>query len=224
MPSRSTRRLILPFAALLASAAATSGQAAPSQTAPTQAAPPQAATTQAASPHGIDVCTVTGTSGQYSVRVRNTTDKTLSHADVVGVHLNAAGQGGNTVTVNLQDVPPGKYKTAVLARHGESAALVSIATYQTVNGVDTPQQELYAGKVAHVAPGSALQYTLAPLALRGWTVAYGTAQSPKLEPGSAVLLIYPARTGKKRDVTRPDAGRAPADVVPLLSCATPRKH
>lgn len=209
MPSRSTRCLILPFAALLASAAAAPGQAAP---------------VQAASIHGIDVCTVTGTSGQYSVRVRNTSDKTLSHADVVGVHLNAAGQGGNTVTVNLQDLPPGKYKTAVLARHGESAALVSIATYQTVNGVDTPQQELYAGKVAHVAPGSALQYTLAPLALRGWTVAYGTAQSPKLEPGSAVLLIYPARTGKKRDVTRPDAGRAPADVVPLHSCATPGKH
>ncbi|MEN5160948.1 hypothetical protein [Achromobacter spanius] len=198
MLSRSIRCLTLPFSALLACAGAPSAQA--------------------ASPHGIAVCTVTGTSGQYSVRVRNTSDRTLSHADVVGVHLDAAGQGGAQVTVNLQDVPPGKYKTAVLARPGESAALVSIATYQTVDGVDTPQQELYAGKVAHVAHGSALQYTLAPLALRGWTVAYGTAQSPKLESGSAVLLIYPARSGKKRDITRPDAGRAPADVVPLAPC------
>lgn len=202
MLSRSTRCLTLPFSALLACAGAASAQA--------------------ASPHGVAVCTVTGTSGQYSVRVRNTSDKTLSHADVVGVHLDAAGQGGAQVTVNLQDVPPGKYKTAVLARPGESAALVSIATYQTIDGIDTPQQELYAGKVAHVAHGSALQYTLAPLALRGWTVAYGTAQSPKLEPGSAVLLIYPARTGKKRDVTRPDAGRAPADVVPLAPCPAVR--
>lgn len=202
MLSRSTRCLTLPFSALLACACAASAQA--------------------ASAHGVAVCTVTGTSGQYSVRVRNTGDGTLSHADVVGVHLDAAGQGGAQVTVNLQDVPPGKYKTAVLARPGESAALVSIATYQTIDGVDTPQQELYAGKVAHVAHGSALQYTLAPLALRGWTVAYGTAQSPKLEPGSAVLLIYPARTGKKRDVTRPDAGRAPADVVPLAPCPAVR--
>jgi hypothetical protein len=194
----------LPFLALLACAAA--------------------APAQAASAHGIEVCTMTGTSGQYSVRVRNTSDRTLSHVDVVGTRLNAAGQAGNQVTVNLQDLPPGKYKTAVLARHGESAALVSIATYQTINGVDTPQQELYAGKVAHVAPGSALQYTLAPLALRGWTVAYGTAQTPRLEPGSAVLLIYPARTGKKRDVTRPDAGRAPADVVPLAPCPAAHRH
>lgn len=202
MLSRSTRCLTLPFSALLACAGAASAQA--------------------ASAHGVAVCTVTGTSGQYSVRVRNTSDRTLSHADVVGVHLDAAGQGGAQVTVHLQDVPPGKYKTAVLARPGESAALVSIATYQTIDGVDTPQQELYAGKVAHVAHGSALQYTLAPLALRGWTVAYGTAQSAKLEPGSAVLLIYPARTGKKRDVTRPDAGRAPADVVPLAPCPAVR--
>nr|WP_301341991.1 hypothetical protein [Achromobacter mucicolens] len=200
--SRSTRCLTLPFSALLACAGPASAQA--------------------ASPHGVAVCTVTGTSGQYSVRVRNTSDRTLSHADVVGVHLDAAGQAGAQVTANLQDVPPGKYKTAVLARPGESAALVSIATYQTIDGVDTPQQELYAGKVAHVAHGSALQYTLAPLALRGWTVAYGTAQSPKLEPGSAVLLIYPARTGKKRDITRPDAGRAPADVVPLAPCPAVR--
>ncbi len=204
MPSRSTRCLTLPFLALLACVGG--------------------APAQAASPHDIEVCTVTGTSGQYSVRVRNTSDKPLSHADVVGAHLNAAGQAGDQVTVNLRDVPPGKSKTAVLARHGESAALVSIATYQTINGVDTPQQELYAGKVAHVAPGSALQYTLAPLALRGWTVAYGTAQTPKLEAGSAVLLIYPARAGKKRDVTRPDAGRAPADVVPLAPCPEPRRH
>ncbi|WP_313621285.1 hypothetical protein [Achromobacter sp.] len=205
MPSRSTRFLSVLLLALLSCAAAAQAQASPA-------------------PHGVEVCTVTGTSGQYSVRVRNTGATTLSHADVVGVHLNASGQGSGNITVSLKDVPAGKYKTAVLARHGESAALVSIATYQTIKGVDTPQQELYAGKVAHVAHGSALQYTLAPLALRGWTVAYGTAQSPKLEAGSAVLLIYPARTGKKRDVTRPDAGRTPSDVVPLKPCAGSGKH
>jgi len=37
-----------------------------------------------------------------------------------------------------------------------------------------------------------------------------------------VLLISPARTGKKRDITRPDAGRAPADVVPLVPCPAVR--
>ncbi len=205
MPSRSSRFPTVPLAALLACAAIAQAQASPA-------------------PHGVEVCTVTGTSGQYSVRVRNTGAATLSHAEVLGVQLNASGQGSGNINVSLKDIPPGKYKTAVLARHGESAALVSIATYQAVDGVDTPQHELYAGKVAHVAHGSALQYTLAPLALRGWTVAYGNAQSPKLEAGSAVLLVYPARTGKKRDVTRPDAGRTPADVVPLVPCAAARTH
>ena len=37
------------------------------------------------------------------------------------------------------------------------------------------REELYAGKVAHVSPGSALQYTLAPLATRGCR----TAQPPR---------------------------------------------
>ena len=199
MPSRFPRALFLPLAALLAGAAMANAQA-------------------SSAAYGVDVCTVTGTSGQYSVRVRNTGAAPISQADIVGVQLDAAGQSSGNISVSLTDVPPGKYKTAVLARHGESAALVSIATYQTVNGVETPQQELYAGKVAHVSPGSALQYTLAPLALRGWTVAYGTAQSPRLQQGSAVLLIYPARTAKKRDATRPEAGRSPADVVPLNPC------
>lgn len=199
MPSRSPRGLFLPLAALLASAAMANAQASPAAA-------------------GVDVCTVTGTSGQYSVRVRNTGAAPLSHADVVGVHLNASGQGTGNISVKLTDIPAGKYKTAVLARHGESAALVSISTYQTVNGAETPQQDLFAGKVAHVSPGSALQYTLAPLATRGWTVAYGSAQGPKLVAGSAVLLIYPAPVGKKRDATRPEAGRAPLDVVPLKPC------
>ena len=65
----------------------------------------------------------------------------------------------DNITVSLGAIPPGRYETAILARHGESAALVSIATYQSVNGVETRQQELFAGKVAHVSPGSALQYT-----------------------------------------------------------------
>lgn len=199
MPSRSPRALSLPLAALLASAAMAHAQASPAAGA-------------------VDVCTVAGTSGQYSVRVRNTGAAPLSHADVVGVRLNAGGQASGNVSVSLTDIPPGKYKTAVLARHGESAALVSIATYQNVKGEDTAQHELFAGKVAHVSPGSALQYTLAPLAVRGWTVAYGSAQSPRLEAGSAVLLVYPARRGKIRDSSRPEAGRAPADVVPLKPC------
>lgn len=203
MSSRSPRALFLPIAALLAGA--TMGAA--------QASAPAAA-------HGVDVCTLEGTSGQYSVRVRNTGTAPLTRADVVGVTLNASGQGSGNINVSLADVPPGKFKTAVLARHGESAALVSVATYQTVNGVEVPQQELYAGKVAHVSPGSARQYTLAPLAVRGWTVAYGTQQGPSLEAGSAVLLIYPARAAKNRDASRPEAGRAPADVVPLKPCQT----
>ncbi|MFD4837493.1 hypothetical protein ACFWP0_08275 [Achromobacter sp. NPDC058515] len=202
MPSRSPRALFLPLAALLASASMANAQASPS-------------------PHGVQACTVTGTSGQYSVRVRNTGAAPLSHADVIGVHLDASGQARGNISVSLTDIPPGKYKTAILARGGESASLVSIATYQIVDGVDTPQQELYAGKVAHVSPGSALQYTLAPLAVRGWTVAYGSEQGPKLEAGSAVLLIYPARAGKKRDAIHPEAGRAPADVVPLAPCQAP---
>ncbi|MGB3436347.1 hypothetical protein [Achromobacter sp.] len=189
------------LAALLATAATTA-----------QAHPARAA-------YGVEVCTVTGTSGEYSVRVRNTGTAPLARAEVNGVSLDASGNAAGPLTVNLTDIPPGKYKTAVLGRPGNGAALVSIATYVSANGAETHQQDLFAGKVAHVSPGSALQYTLAPLAVRGWTVAYGTKQDPKLEAGSAVLLIYPVTLGKKRDATRPDAGRAPADVVPLAPCA-----
>lgn len=170
--------------------------------------------------YGIEVCTVTGTSGEYSVRVRNTGTAPLARAEVNGVRLDASGHAADPLTVNLTDIPAGKYKTAVLGRPGNGASLVSIATYVTANGMETHQQDLFAGKVAHVSPGSALQYTLAPLAVRGWTVAYGTKQDPKLEAGSAVLLIYPVTLGKKRDATRPDAGRTPADVVPLAPCGT----
>jgi hypothetical protein len=175
----------------------------------------------AAPPYGVEVCTLTGTSGQYSVRVRNTGSAPLARADVTGVKLDAGGQAQGNISVSLTDIPPGRYETAILARHGESAALVSIATYQSVNGVETRQQELFAGKVAHVSPGSALQYTLAPLAVRGWTVAYGGPNSPRLDAGSAVLLAYPARSGKKLD-TRPEAGRTPTEVVPLAPCPAPR--
>lgn len=172
--------------------------------------------------YGVEVCTVTGTSGEYSVRVRNTGTAPLARAEINGVSLDSSGNAAGPLVVNLTDIPPGKYKTAVLGRPGNGAALVSIATYVTANGAETHQQDLFAGKVAHVSPGSALQYTLAPLAVRGWTVAYGTKQDPKLEAGSAVLLIYPVTLGKKRDPTRPDAGRAPADVVPLTPCGAAR--
>ena len=198
MPSRLFRVAILP-AALLATLPAHATKA----------------------PYGVEVCTLTGTSGQYSVRVRNTGSAPLARADVTGVRLDAGGQARDNITVSLGAIPPGRYETAILARHGESAALVSIATYQSVNGVETRQQELFAGKVAHVSPGSALQYTLAPLAVRGWTVAYGGPNTPRLEPGSAVLLAYAARGGKKVD-PRPEAGRTPADVVPLAPCPAPR--
>ena len=52
-------------------------------------------------------------------------------------------------------------------------------------------------------------------------MAYGGPNTPRLEPGSAVLLAYAARGGKKVD-TRPEAGRTPADVVPLAPCPAPR--
>lgn len=202
MPSRLIRAASLPAAILI-----------------TAFAPAHAST--GATPYGVEVCTLTGTSGQYSVRVRNTGSAPLARADVTGVKLDAGGQAQGNISVSLTDIPPGRYETAILARHGESAALVSIATYQSVNGVETRQQELFAGKVAHVSPGSALQYTLAPLAVRGWTVAYGGPNSPRLDAGSAVLLAYPARGGKKLD-TRPEAGRTPTEVVPLAPCPAPR--
>ncbi|MFY4006803.1 hypothetical protein [Achromobacter denitrificans] len=176
------------------------------------------ANAQASPAYGVEVCTVTGTSGEYSVRVRNAGAAPLARAEIAGVRLDAAGQAGEPLAATLRDIPPGKYKTAVLGRHGDSVALVSIATYVSAQGAETRQEDLYAGKVAHVSPGSALPYTLAPLATRGWTVAYGSKTGPKLEAGSAVLLSYPARPGKKPDATRPEAGRAPADVVPLAPC------
>ena len=198
MPSRLFRAAILPAAVLAAASA--------------QANTP---------PYGIEVCTLTGTSGQYSVRLRNTGSAPLARADVTGVRLDAGGQARDNIMVSLGAIPPGRYETAILARHEESAALDRIVTYAVVDGTETPQQELFAGKVAHVSPGSALQYTLAPLAVRGWTVAYGGPNTPRLEPGGAVLLAYPARGGKKVD-TRPEAGRTPADVVPLAPCPAPR--
>ena len=185
-------------------------------TAATAATAAQAHPVRAA--YGVAVCTVTGASGEYSVRVRNTGTAPLARAEVTGVKLDSSGHAADSLSVNLTDIPPGKYKTAVLGRPGNGASLVSIATYVVANGAEIHQQDLFAGKVAHVSPGSALQYTLAPLAVRGWTVAYGAKQDPRLATGSAVLLIYPVAPGKKRDPTRPDAGRAPADVVPLAPC------
>lgn len=158
--------------------------------------------------YGVIVCTEAGTSGQYSVRVQNTGVVPLARADVTGVRLDAGGHAAGEIAVSVTDIPPGKYETAVLARHGESAALVSIATYQSINDQLVREEELYAGKVAHVSPGSALQYTLAPLATRGWTVAYGTAQPPALKTGAAVLLAYPAQ--RQEDGSQP-AGGAHAD-------------
>lgn len=173
--------------------------------------------------YGVIVCTVAGTSGQYSVRVQNTGAVPLARADVTGVRLDAGGHAAGEIAVSVTDIPPGKYETAVLARHGESAALVSIATYQSINDQLVREEELYAGKVAHVSPGSALQYTLAPLATRGWTVAYGTAQPPALKTGAAVLLAYPARSGKKMEAS-PQAGRTPTRVEPLNPCPGPRRR
>ena len=72
------------------------------------------------------------------------------------------------------------------------------------------EEELYAGKVAHVSPGSALQYTLAPLATRGWTVAYGTAQSPTLKTGAAVLLAYRRAAARRWKPARRRGARRPA--------------
>ena len=158
--------------------------------------------------YGVIVCTVAGTSGQYSVRVQNTGAVPLARADVTGVRLDAGGHAAGEIGVSLTDIAPGKYETAVLARHGESAALVSIATYQSMNDQLVREEELYAGKVAHVSPGSALQYTLAPLATRGWTVAYGTAQPPALKTGAAVLLAYPRAAARR---WKPARRRAHAD-------------
>ena len=205
MPSRFLRAAILPAAILPAALAAL--------------APAHAGT----APYGIDVCTLTGTSGQYSVRVHNTGSAPLTRVDVTGVRLDAAGQARDKIDVSLGAIAPGKSATAILARHGESAAPVSIATYRLIDGVETRQQDLYAGKVAHVSPGSALQYTLAPLAVRGWTVAYGGPDAPRLAPGSAVLLAYPARAAKPRD-DRPEAGRVPSAVTPLVPCASPQER
>lgn len=168
-------------------------------------------------PLGVDVCITTGTSGQYSVRVRNVGDAPLARVDVTGVRLDAAGHATEPLNLSLADIPPGRYKTAILARHDESAALDRIVTYTLVDGKPKPQHELFAGKVAHVSPGSAMQYTLAPLAVRGWTVAYGSPASTRLEAGSAVIIGYPVRQSGK-PATRPEAGRSPSSVVALAPC------
>ena len=157
--------------------------------------------------YGVIVCTEAGTSGQYSARAEHGVVP-LARADVTGVRLDAGGHAAGEIAVSVTDIPPGKYETAVLARHGESAALVSIATYQSINDQLVREEELYAGKVAHVSPGSALQYTLAPLATRGWTVAYGTAQPPALKTGAAVLLAYPRAAARR---WKPARRRAHAD-------------
>lgn len=164
---------------------------------------------------GVDVCALADASGQYSVRVRNVGSTPLTRADVTGVRLDSDGRVQDNVS--LTGIAPGKSATAILARHGESAALVSIATYRAIDGVQTRQRELFVGKVAHVSPGSALPYTLAPLATRGWTVAYGDPNAPALKMGSVVLLAYPTRSGKKPQ-TRPEAGRVPTEVTPLRPC------
>ena len=86
MPSRLFRVAILP-AALLATLPAHATKA----------------------PYGVEVCTLTGTSGQYSVRVRNTGSAPLARADVTGVRLDAGGQARDNIMVSLGAIPPGRY-------------------------------------------------------------------------------------------------------------------
>lgn len=87
MPSRFLRAAILPaaFAAL---------------------APAHAGT----APYGVDVCTLSGTSGQYSVRVRNTGSAPLARADITGVRLDGAGRAQGDIAVSLAAIPPADTK------------------------------------------------------------------------------------------------------------------
>ena len=56
--------------------------------------------------YGIIVCTVAGTSGQYSVRVQNTGAVPLARADVTGVRLDAGGHATGEIGVSLTDIAP----------------------------------------------------------------------------------------------------------------------
>ena len=167
-------------------------------------------------------CTEAGTSGQYSVRVQNTGVVPLARADVTGVRLDAGGHAAGEIAVSVTDIPPGKYETAVLARHGESAALVSIATYQSINDQLVREEELYAGKVAHVSPGSALQYAGAAgdARLDGRLRHRATAGAENRRRRATGL---PARSGKKMEAS-PQAGRTPTRVEPLNPCPGPRRR
>ena len=59
--------------------------------------------------YGVIVCTVAGTSGQYSVRVQNT-GAPLARADVTGVRLDAGGHAAGEIGVSLTDIAPGNMK------------------------------------------------------------------------------------------------------------------
>ena len=83
------------------------------------------------------------------------------------------------------------------------------------------EEELYAGKVAHVSPGSALQYAGAAgdarLDGRLWHRAIADAENRRR------LLAYPARSGKKMEAS-PQAGRTPTRVEPLNPCPGQRRR
>ena len=172
--------------------------------------------------YGVIVCTVAGTSGQYSVRVQNTGAVPLARADVTGVRLDAGGHAAGEIGVSLTDIAPGKYETAVLARHGESAALVSIATYQSMNDQLVREEELYAGKVAHVSPGSALQYAGAAgdARLDGRLRHRATAGAENRRRRATGL----PRAQRQEDGSQPAGGRTPTRVEPLNPCPGPRRR
>ena len=54
--------------------------------------------------YGIIVCTVAGTSGQYSVRVQNTGAVPLARP--TGVRLDAGGHAAGEIGVSLTDIAP----------------------------------------------------------------------------------------------------------------------
>ncbi|WP_251865333.1 hypothetical protein [Achromobacter sp. Marseille-Q4962] len=175
----------------------------------------------AASSASVEACTLAGPSGEYSVRVRNVGKDTIARVEVAGVRPNASAHGTNTISVQLPAIPPGRYQTAILARRGESAALVSLRTYVQRQGAQAAEEDIYAGRVAHVTPGNpgpGVLYTLAPLAVRGWTVAYPSTQQPVLAHGASVLIFYPARA---KPQSRPEAGRSPSRIAALPACGQP---